>query len=131
MEQEAAGRTSWQENDLVFPSSIGTPFAKTDVERDYHAILARVGLRRIRFHDLRHTAASLMLNHGIPPLVVSRILGHANSSVTLTIYAHSSLEMQAGAAALMDELVTPMAVDMRDLQLSATNLQPESIKARL
>ncbi len=130
MEQEAAGCLSWEDHDLIFPSSIGTPFAKTDLERDYHALLKQANVRRIRFHDLRHTAASLMLNHGIPPLVVSKILGHANPTVTLLIYAHSNLEMQTEAAALMDSIITPIPVDIPQLQPSATICNQEPVEKR-
>ena len=66
-------------------------------------------------HDLRHTAASLMLNHGVSALVVSKILGRLNPSVTLTIYAHSTLDMQSKAASIMDEIVTPIPVNILQL----------------
>ncbi len=115
----------WKRNDLIFPSSKGTPFAKTDVQRDFWELLKVANLPRIRFHDLRHTAASIMLNHGVPALVVSRILGHANASVTLTVYAHSNIDMQSQAARVMDELVTPIAVSMPQLQPIATNCNPD------
>jgi integrase len=55
----------------------------------------------------------LLLNHGIPVVVVSRMLGHANPSVTLTIYAHTTVAMQEGAARLMDEIVTPIPVEIQ------------------
>ena len=103
---------SWKENNLIFPSSIGTPFSKTDLQRDFWKTLRDANLPRIRFHDLRHTAASLMLNHGVPALVVSKILGHSNPSVTLTIYAHSTLDMQSIAAGIMDSIVTPIPVSI-------------------
>jgi integrase len=103
---------SWQENGLIFPSSIGTPFGQSNVQKDFIKVLNTANLQRIRFHDLRHTAASLILNHGVPALVVSKILGHSNPSVTLNIYAHSTLDMQSKAASIMDEIVTPIAVDM-------------------
>jgi integrase len=125
IDAEAKGCAIWQENDLIFPSSVGTPFAKTDLQRDFWKLLEVAGLRRIRFHDLRHTAASLMLNHGVPALVVSKILGHANASITLTIYAHSALDMQTGAAGIMDEIVTPIAVSIPQLQPIATNRNRE------
>lgn len=113
--ERAMAGNSWQENNLIFPSSIGTPFSKTDLQRDFWKVLSMANLPRIRFHDLRHTAASLMLIHGIPPLVVSKILGHSNPSVTLTIYAHSTLDMQADAVRIMDEIVTPIPVDVSAL----------------
>jgi hypothetical protein len=54
-----------------------------------------------------------MLDHNILVVVVSKILGHANPSVTLTIYAHSNVEMQTDAANIMDAIVTPVPVDLR------------------
>jgi integrase len=121
IETEAKSFPIWQEKDLIFPSSVGTPFATTDVHRDFWKLLKVAGLRKIRFHDLRRTAASLMLNHGVPALVVSKILGHANASITLTIYAHSALDMQTQAAGIMDEIVTPIAVSLSQLQPIAAN----------
>jgi integrase len=59
----------------------------------------------MRFHDLRHTAASLMLNHGVPVIVVSRRLGHARASITLDLYGHMIPSLQYEAAEKMDSLV--------------------------
>ncbi len=57
---------------------------------------------------MRHTSASLMLNHGIPLIVVSRRLGHAKPSITLDIYGHLVPGMQVEAAEMIDELITPL-----------------------
>lgn len=103
---------NWNKDNLIFPSSHGTPFSKFDLQRDFARVLEAAGLPKIRFHDLRHTAASLMLAHGIPPLIVSRMLGHANPSVTLMIYAHSTVDMQTDAANIMDAIVTPVPVEL-------------------
>ena len=65
----------------------------------------------IRFHDLRNTAASLMLNNGIPVIVVSRRLGHAQPSITLDVYGHLIPSKQQEAAEKMDELLTPISVE--------------------
>lgn len=73
-------------------------------------------LPKLRFHDLRHTAASLMLNNGVPPIVISRILGHAKPSITMDIYGHLLSSMQTQAAIIMDELVTPIQVNIDDFQ---------------
>ncbi len=62
----------------------------------------------IRFHDLRHTAASLMLSHGVPVLVVSRMLGHSRPSITLDVYGHLIPSAQAEVAEKMDELIAPI-----------------------
>lgn len=85
----------------------------SNLRLDFYRLSSEVGLPKIRFHDLRHTAASLMLNNGVPPIVVSRILGHAKPSITLDLYGHLYHEMQGEAAKIMDELVTPIKVDLR------------------
>jgi integrase len=98
----------WQDLDLVFPTTIGTPIHIRKLLRKFKKLIKEVGLPEIRFHDLRHTAASLMLNQGIPLLIVSRRLGHANPSITLDIYGHIIPSMQEQAAEVMDEIVTPI-----------------------
>jgi integrase len=115
IEEESKTCDRWQNKDLIFPSRVGTPFEQSHVHKDFIKVLKAANLQRIRFHDLRHTAASLMLNHGVPALVVSKILGHSNPSVTLSFYAHSTLDMQSGAASIMDEIVTPIPVSFSQL----------------
>lgn len=66
------------------------------------AALARAGLPRSRFHDLRHTAATLMLGQGIHPKIVSEMLGHSQISVTLDLYSHVTPTMQRDAAIAID-----------------------------
>jgi integrase len=111
--QKAVMGQRWKEFDLIFPSSVGTPLNPSGLRLDYNRVLDAAGLPRIRFHDLRHTAASLMLNHGIPVIVVSKILGHSKPSVTLDIYGHLYQEMQSEAAQIMDRLVTPVEIDLK------------------
>jgi integrase len=113
----------WRENDLVFPSTKGTPLDQRNPHREFKALLKTAGLPEIRFHDLRHTAATLMLLNGIPLLVLSRRLGHVKPSITLDIYGHYLPGMQNEAAALMDELMTPIAAELHqsDQKNSATS----------
>jgi integrase len=75
-------------------------------------LVKQLGLPDIRFHDLRHTSASLMVNHNIPIIVVSRRLGHSKVSIKLDIYAHLIPEMQEGAAELIDDLITPVEIQL-------------------
>jgi integrase len=96
----------WQEMDLIFPSNIGTPVVSSNLRRNFKVNLKRAGLPNIRFHDLRHTAATMMINHEVPIIVVSQILGHSKPSVTLDIYSHCSVSMQTQASLIMDELVS-------------------------
>jgi integrase len=66
-------------------------------------------LPQIWFHDLRHSAATIMLSNGVPMKVVQEILGHSNFSTTANVYAHVLPAMQKEAAAKMDELFAPVA----------------------
>lgn len=101
----------WRDHDLVFPSTVGTPFNPHNLIKQYKSLLNKAGLPAIRFHDLRHTAASLMLNHGIPVLIVSKRLGHAKPSITLDIYGHLIPSMQERVAQIMDEVITPIELE--------------------
>lgn len=100
----------WVENDLIFPSTLGTPLHPINLFKEYKALLLKTGLPNIRFHDLRHTAATLMLQQGVHPKIVQERLGHANIAMTLDIYSHVLPSMQEDAALKMDELLTPIEV---------------------
>ena len=73
----------------------------------FYPLLTRAGLPRIRFHDLRHTAATLLLGRGINPKIVSEIYGHASVGITLDTYSHVLPTMQRMAAAEMDASLSP------------------------
>jgi integrase len=79
----------------------------------------------MRFPELRHTAASLMLNHGIAVIVLSRRLGHAKPSITLDVYGHQIPSMQAEAAQKNNELITP--VDFYQLHPTSPQLHQEMV----
>jgi integrase len=111
VERLAAGET-WVEYGLIFTTSNGTPIHQRNLQRDFKALIKQAGLPPIRFHDLRHSAASLLLNHDVPVIVVSRRLGHARTSITMDVYGHLIPSMQAEAAELIDELVTPIEVKL-------------------
>lgn len=117
-------KSRWQENDLVFPSSTGTPMNQSNMLKQYGAIQKAANLKHIRFHDLRHIAASIMLNHGIPLLTVSYILGHSQPSTTLNMYGHQFSAMELQAACLVDDIFagaqpSPLPAEF----LSAANLK--------
>jgi integrase len=101
----------WQHYELVFPSTIGTPMDVTGLLKKFRKTIKEAGLPRIRFHDLRHTSASLLLNQRIPVFIVSKRLGHAKPSTTLDIYGHLIPSMQEEAAKLIDELIKPVIID--------------------
>jgi len=116
-ERQTAGE-KWVENGLIFTNSLGGPINPRNLLRNFKALLKEAGLVPIRFHDLRHTAASLLLNQGIPVLAVSRRLGHARASITLDIYGHLIPSMQSEIAKLIDELVIPIPVDLADSKIN-------------
>jgi integrase len=75
--------------DLVFPNLDGQPMSHANLlQRGFYPALKRAGIRRIRFHDLRHTFASLMISNGEDIVRISRLMGHANASFTLNVYSH-------------------------------------------
>jgi integrase len=91
--------------DLVCPNSVGGLMIPDNmVKRSFKPLLANAGLPEIRFHDLRPTAATLLLSRGVHPKVVSEMLGHADISITLRIYAHVTPHMQQAAVVVMDAL---------------------------
>ncbi|MFF5253844.1 tyrosine-type recombinase/integrase [Streptomyces leeuwenhoekii] len=75
----------------------GRPIDPTNLTRTFTTILRRVGLRRIRFHDLRHSTATLLLEQGVELIVIKELLGHAHIGVTATVYAHVRLRLQRDA----------------------------------
>jgi integrase len=101
---------------LIFPTSVGTPGDPGNLRKDFLRVLDKAGLVHIRIHDLRHSAASIMLNRGVPPIVVSRRLGHAKTSTTLDIYGHLYMESQDEPARIMDEILTPVLVTLPRVQ---------------
>ncbi len=93
----------WQDNDLVFCTHQGRPLLASNLlNRNFWPLLAKAGLPRIRFHDLRHTAATLLLLQGVHPKVVSEMLGHSSVSLTLDVYSHVLPDMQRDATLALD-----------------------------
>ncbi len=98
---------AWEDNHLIFPNEVGRPIeAQNLMRRSFYPLLERAELQRMRFHDLRHTAATLMLAQGIHPKVVQEMLGHSTVSLTLDTYSHIMPNMQAEAAAKMQEALS-------------------------
>jgi integrase len=92
---------------LVFTTSTGNPISQRNLTRHFHASLKKAGLPRIRFHDLRHTAATLLLQENVHPKIVQSMLGHASITQTLDTYSHVIPSVGKKAADKMDELFKP------------------------
>ena len=103
----AGGR--WQDQDLMFSSTIGTPMEPDKILIQFKALQHQAGLPAIRFHDLRHTAATFLLELGTHPKVVQEILGHSDTSVTMNTYSHVTPKLQKEALQRVAELVQDAA----------------------
>jgi integrase len=108
-ERNVAGN-KWQEYDLMFPSTFGTPMDPSNMYKDFKGTLKMADLPDIRFHDLRHTAATLMLQQGTHPKIVQERLGHSDISLTMNTYSHVLPSLQEDAAEKMDEILIPIEV---------------------
>ncbi len=112
IERKAQGE-NWQEYDMIFPSSIGTPMDCHRILDQFKEILHKAGLPDMRFHDLRHTSLSLLMDIGVSVTTVQQRAGHSKASVTTDIYGHSMGRSQDLAAIQIEELITPIAVDLQ------------------
>jgi integrase len=106
-ERVAAG-TKWKEWDLAFTRTDGCPLDGTVVSHRFHKVLDRAGLPQRRFHDLRHSCATLLLAQGVPARVVMEILGHSQIALTMNTYAHVIPELRGEAATRMETLFSEL-----------------------
>ena len=98
------GRKS--EFDLIFPNEIGLPLNPENlIKREFHSALDRAGLRRIRFHDLRHSYASILISQGENIKFIQSQLGHSSAKTTLDRYGHLMLNLENDAARRLDKTV--------------------------
>jgi integrase len=106
-EERACRGKKWEDGDFVFTSRNGKPIYATNIiNRAFPRLLGDAGLPRIRFHDLRHTAATLLLGQGIHPKIVSEMLGHTSIGITLDLYSHATPTIQREATAAFDRLLS-------------------------
>ena len=91
--------------DLVFTSRTGKPVEPRNLREYFSLITKKAELPPIRFHDLRHTHATLLLKQGIHPKIVSERLGHSSISMTLDTYSHVIPSMQKEAAEMFDQII--------------------------
>lgn len=91
-------------DELVFPSSKGTPMDPNNVNRHFRKLLKECGIEPTRVHDMRHTAASLMRAHQIPDYMIARVLGHSSIRVTHDLYGHTYESDERQVAEKLEEL---------------------------
>jgi integrase len=96
-EERAMAGPAWTDSGLVFTTPTGRPVDPANLTRRFRNCLGQAGLRRIRFHDLRHSTATLLLEQGVDLVVIKELLGHAHIGVTAGVYAHVRLRLQRQA----------------------------------
>jgi integrase len=92
----------WAPYDLVFTVAGGGPISQSNLHKRFARFTAQAGLPRIRFHDLRHSHATLLLREGVPAKIVSERLGHASIALTLDTYSHVLPDMQEQAVSALE-----------------------------
>jgi integrase len=110
-ERLAAGPSWSSTHDLVFAGPDGSPLQGSNLNRFFHKALNQAGLPKIRIHDLRHTAATQLLERRVHPKVVREILGHSTITITLDTYSHVVPGLHAEAAKHMQLLFSDRAED--------------------
>ena len=98
------------DSNLVFSRIDGKPLDPGTISHTSAKVLKKAGLPHIRFHDLRHSHATLLLKAGIHPKIVSERLGHANIGITLDTYSHVLPGLQERAARRFDEMLEPRVI---------------------
>ena len=105
LEARLALGPAYQDHDLVFATPLGTPIDPSNLRRAWLGIVQAASLPHLRFHDLRHVHASLMLVGGVHPKVVAERLGHGDVGITLNTYSHLLPNLQAQAAQGLERLL--------------------------
>ncbi len=100
--------TLWEDHELIFPAQTGKPMHPWVLTGgSFKRLLARAGIERpVRFHDLRHTCATLLIKKNINPKIVQELLGHSTITTTLNTYSHILPTMQDQAAEAMETVVS-------------------------
>jgi integrase len=108
LEERLVAGSRWKDTgmNLAFTTTVGTPIDGVKLTRRFQDRLNRASLPRLRFHDLRHGAASLLLAHGVHPRVVMELLGHSQISLTLNTYSHVIPQLTRDAADRMNAVLT-------------------------
>lgn len=104
LETRLQAGTAWLDKDLVFPGSAGDYSPSSTIQYQFKKIVLNAGIPDICIHELRHSAATLLLKKGVDMKVIQKILGHANYLTTANIYGHVLMDMQEDAIHKMDDL---------------------------
>lgn len=106
LEEKLKAGPAWTDNDLVFCSTVGGHLHTSRILfAQFKGLLKKAGLPDIRFHDLRHSSATMLLSIGVHPKVVQEILGHSQISMTMDIYSHVLPTMQQEAVGKLNNVL--------------------------
>lgn len=104
-EQRREAGDRWVETGLVFVAATGRPLDPANVNKAFASLIAEAGVPRIRFHDLRHSCATLLYEMGVPIENIQDVLGHSTPVITKLLYVDGSEKVQRGAADRLGELL--------------------------
>lgn len=96
---------AYKDNDLVCCWPDGSPLKPDWVSRNWQNLCKKLGIKRVRYHDLRHTHSTLLMSWGVPTKVISERLGHSNTQITDDIYSHVLPGIQREVAKLLEERI--------------------------
>jgi integrase len=105
-ERRLAGGSWTGTGDYVFTSTVGTPLEPRRLDRIFREVCDKAGLRRIRFHDVRHSAASILIALGVHPKAIQELLRHSSIQLTMDTYGHLFEQVQRETAEKMDAVLT-------------------------
>ena len=108
--RERLAASDWQHPELVFSTAGGNWLEPRNVTRRFQQLCQHAGIRQLRLHDLRHSAASFLLLQGVDPKTVQTMLRHSRFSTTADLYLHVHPELQRDAGARLEKLLSPTAV---------------------
>lgn len=123
LEVKLQAGTDWQERDLVFCTALGTPLNLNKVLERFKTLLKKAELPDIRFHDLRHSAASILLSMGVHPKIVQELLGHNQISMTMDTYSHVLPTMQGDAMNKLNDALMEQQEDEEKLLEDGDSLE--------
>src|SRR5262249_34537239 len=122
-EERVLAGSAWKgAGEYVFVSLVGTPLEQRRIHRIFHALCDAAGIRRVRFHDLRHSAAALLIAQGVHPKAIQELLRHSSIQITMDTYGHLLEEVQRETADKMD------AILVEDAKNIAPEGEPVAVK---
>ena len=92
--------------DWLFQTPMAAQIDPSNLRKMFHRLLVDAGMRRIRFHDLRHSVSSILLENNVHPKLVAELLGHSNVSLTLNRYSHKINPLNTVASDMLNKAIT-------------------------